>query len=138
MIDIDKKEFMLMMRIVCSSFNHKEFDKETLRYWFSKLEPHDIKTVSGAFDRWIDGSKFMPTIKDILDACKPVTPIYTALARKSSREAGKQYAENVVKFVAENTKSKTNYRAWIKPILANPKAYPDISFKFAKEVESMA
>jgi len=63
---------------------------------------------------------------------------YKALPAPMDLEANKLNAEKVQSFVAERMKNKTDYRAWIKPILANPKAYPDISLKFAKEVEAMA
>jgi len=62
MTDDDKKEFALMMKIVCSNYNHAELEKETLRYWFSKLTHHDFKTVSHAFDSWVDSSKYMPCV----------------------------------------------------------------------------
>lgn len=133
MTDADKKEFMLMMRIVCSSFNHAEFDKETLRYWFGKLDRFDLKTVSHAFDVWIDSSKYMPTVKDILDNCKPVTPIYTAIERKADKEANKKHAHELAKAAHETFKQKRDMKAWARKILNNVSAYPDISVRYAKE-----
>jgi hypothetical protein len=62
---------------------------------------------------------------------------YKALSAPVDIEANRKNAEKVHNFVAENFKSRTDFRAWIKPILANPKAYPDISLKLAKEVEAM-
>lgn len=62
---------------------------------------------------------------------------YKTLAAPLDIEANRKNAEKVHNFVAEKLKHKTDFRAWIKPIIANPKAYPDISLKLAKEVEAM-
>lgn len=133
MIDADKKEFKLMMKIVCSNYSHAEFDNDTLRYWFGKLEKNDLITVSKSFDNWIDSSKFMPTVKDILDSLKPVTPIYNAISRKADKEANRQHAKEVVDFVNQHLQPKNDYKAWAKKIINNPGNYPDISLKYARE-----
>lgn len=133
MIDDDKKEFALMMRIVCSNYNHKELDKETLRYWFSKLEKHDLKVVSAAFDGWVDTNKYMPTIKDIIDACKPKPTIFARLPSKLAIAENHRHAVEVKKAVEVMTKGKRDYKAWARKILASPNVYPDISIKYAKE-----
>ncbi len=134
MLDADKKEFAVMMKIVCSNYSHANLEKDTLRYWFSKLENYDLKTVSIAFDKWIDNSKFMPTYKDILDLCKPVTPIYNAIAKKVDKAANKQYADNVVKFVQQHNNGAS--RDWVKYweyILREPKGHKEITIRAAKD-----
>lgn len=62
---------------------------------------------------------------------------HKALPSPLDIEANRRNAEKVNNYIAENLKPKTDYRAWIKPILANPKAYPDISLKGAREVEAL-
>lgn len=134
MIDADKKEFKLMMKIVCSNYSHAEFDNDTLRYWYGKLEKYELLFVSKAFDHWLDNSKFMPTVKDILDACKPVTPIYNAIARKADRQANKAQADKVIRLI-ENVSKKPS-RDWKKywtDILDNPKQHKEITLRGAKQ-----
>jgi len=133
LIDADKKEFMLMMKIVCSSFNHREFDKETLRYWFSKLDRYDFKIVSNAFDQWIDNSRSFPTVKDIVELCKPKAEMYAKLPHKINLAESKKHSDEVKQAVSDMTKPKRDMKAWAKKIIANPKAYPDISLRIAKE-----
>ena len=133
MIETDKKAFQLMMKIVCSSFNHKEFDKETLRYWFSKLERYDFNTVSNAFDVWLNSSRNFPTIKDIIELCKPKEDIYLKLPHKIDYKESKKHADEIKQAVDAMTKPKKDYKDWAHKILANPKAYPDISVRFAHE-----
>ncbi len=62
---------------------------------------------------------------------------YKALQAPLDVEANRKNAEKVHNFVVKNFKEKTDYRAWIKPILENPNRYPDISFKYAKDVEAL-
>jgi hypothetical protein len=134
MLDTDKKEFKLMMKIVCQNYSHAEFDGDNLRFWFSKFEKYDLKTVGNAFDNWLDNSKFMPTVKDILDACKPVTPIYNAIARKSDREHNKIQADKIIRMIESNTKKPA--RNWVKywtDILDNPKQHKEITLTGARQ-----
>lgn len=122
-----------MIKIVCQSYSHREFDKETLRYWFSKLEKYDLKTVSHAFDTWVDNSKSFPTVKDIVELCKPREDIYARLPHKINFAASKRHADEIKQAVEEMTRPKRDAKDWAKKIIANPKAYPDISLKFARE-----
>jgi hypothetical protein len=133
MDDLNKKAFWTMINVAMELTNHPPLTKEAVVVWWHKLSKFEYSVVEAALDKWVDSSSKAPAPSDILNLCKPVTPIYTALARKSSREAGKQYAENVVKFVAENTASKTDYKAWAKRIVANPERFPDSSLVAAKE-----
>jgi len=133
LIDTDKKEFMLMMKIVCSSFNHKEFDKDTLRYWFAKLEKYDFKTVSSSFDQWIDSSRSFPTVKDIIELCKPKAEVYSKLTYKIDLIESKKHVDEIKLAVEEMTKPKRDMKDWARKIIANPERYPDISYRYAKE-----
>jgi len=133
MIDKDKKPFMLMMRIVCNSYDNKEFDIETLRYWFSKLEKYEFETVSKAFDDWVDSSKHMPTVKDIIELCKPKPTIFARLPSPLAKAENHRHAMEVKEAVEKMTQPKRDMKAWARKIIANPSAYPDISLRYARE-----
>ena len=53
MTDNDKKDFALMMRVTWANYGRNEPDKDTMRYWYSKLDKHDFNVVTKAFDDWI-------------------------------------------------------------------------------------
>ena len=56
------------------------------------------------------------------------------MAPKLSKEQNHKYSHEVLKFMAEQDNNKPkDMRAWAKRIIANPKNYPPISLKFAKE-----
>jgi len=131
--DADKKNFKTMMDIVMSLYGRKPCETETLRYWFGHLDKFELSVVSASFDKWIDTKSELPTVHDIKTMCKPVTPIYTAIARKTAKEAGKQYAKEVVDFVAERLTPKRDLKDWARRIIGAPGNYPDISLKLAKE-----
>jgi hypothetical protein len=116
------------------SYGRNKPDSQTMRFWFDKLINYDLRTVADAFDKWLITQKELPTVSEILKLCQPVTPIYNAIAKKTNREANKQYAENVVNFVQENTKK--SGRNWIKfweDKLNNPKGQSEIVLRFAKD-----
>ena len=133
MIDKDKKEFMMILRIVCSSFNQKEFDIETVKFWYSKLDKHELSVVSKAFDDWIDANRFMPTLKDIQDACKPKPTIFARLPSPLAIAENHRHAVEVKQAVEKMVSGKRDMKAWAHKIKANPSAYPDISYRYAKE-----
>jgi hypothetical protein len=58
---------------------------------------------------------------------------YKALSAPVDREANKRYADNVVKFVANNLVEKTDFLSWAKRIIANPENFPPESLVKAKE-----
>lgn len=122
-----------MLNVCMELSNHPPLSKEAIVVWWMKLSKYEIATVRDALDKWVDTSSKPPSPSDILNLCKPVTPIYTALARKSSREAGKQYAKEVVEFVSERLTPKRDLKDWARRIIASPENYPDISLKLAKE-----
>ena len=130
MNDTDKKDFASIMRVTWQSFKRNEPDKDTMRYWFEKLSSHDIKQVGNAFDMWITQSKELPTFKDIADLLKPKKPDYKALPKpKISDEKLNEIHDKLSAF----TTQKRDMKEWARKIIANQKAYPEISLKFAKE-----
>lgn len=130
MNDTDKKDFASIMRVTWQTFGRNEPDKETMRYWFSKLESNDLKQVGNAFDYWIIHSKQLPTVKDILELLKPKQQDYKALPKpKMTEDQLNQIHDKLSAF----TSNKRDMKAWAKKIIDNPSMYPDISLRFAKE-----
>ena len=133
----DKLSFKSMMDTLASIYQKQPLDQNTLRVWFYKLEKFEFSVVSKAFDKHIDNSKFFPSIFDILQLCREKPIEFARLeAPKLSKEANAVYAANVNRFVQDNMieeKKLKDMRAWAHRIIANPKNYPSISLKFAKE-----
>lgn len=136
MDDSHKKQFWLMINVAMELTNHPPLTKEAIITWWHKLAKFDYKVVENALDKWVDESGKPPTPNDILNLCKPITPIYTAIERKVDRDTNKQHAKEVINFVNEKLKPQRDMKAWARKIIANPKAYPDISLKLAKEALS--
>lgn len=108
--------------------------------WQAKLSGMSSKTVFKAVDYCADNLRFPPTLPEFVQLCKANTPheINKAIGRQFTQEELQKNHERITEISnGISTKSKTDFRAWIKPIIANPKAYPDISLKLAKEVEAM-
>jgi len=131
----DKIAFKQVMDTVTALYQRPQLDIDTLRVWFGKLEKFDFNVVTKAFDKWVDNNKFMPTIFDILQICREKPIEFAQLqAPKLTRQQNHQYSHEVLKFMAEQQSNKPkDMRAWAKRIIANPKNYPAISLKFAKE-----
>ena len=131
----DKQGFKAMMDTVTSLYQKQPLDQDTLRVWFHKLEKFEFNVVTKAFDKWVDNNKFMPTVFDILQLCREKPIEFVQLqAPKLTRQQNHQYSHEVLKFMAEQDNNKPkDMRAWAKRIIANPKNYPPISLKFAKE-----
>lgn len=108
--------------------------------WQLKLSGMSSKAVFKAVDYCADHLRFPPTLPEFVQLCKASTPseMTKAIGRQFTQEELQKNHERMTEISTSMTaKSRTDYRAWIKPILANPKAYPDISLKIAKEVEAM-
>lgn len=133
MDDTNKKDFALMMRVTWANYGRNEPDKDTLRYWFGKLEAHDFNLVTKAFDDWIMSSKQLPTLKDIQDACKPKPQVYARLPSPLSNKDNQRHVVEVKEAIEKMVNGKRDMKAWAHKIIANPSAYPDISYRYAKE-----
>jgi hypothetical protein len=131
----DKIGFKSMMDTLTTLYQKQPLDQDTLRVWFAKLEKYEFNVVTKAFDKHVDSSKFMPTVFDILQFCREKPIEFVQLqAPKLSKEQNHKYSHEVLKFMAEQDNNKPkDMRAWAKRIIANPKNYPPISLKFAKE-----
>jgi hypothetical protein len=134
MTDDDKKDFALMMRVTWQSYGRNPPDKETMKFWFEKLAEHSVKVVGNAFDKWIiTNADDLPSFKNIADLCKPNPTIFARLPSPLAQADNKRHVDELVELLSQNVISKTDYRAWAHKIIANPKNYPDISLRIAKE-----
>lgn len=79
--------------------------------------------------------EFAPSCDDFKAKC--VTNIqvqeYVALPKKINREAGKEYASNVVDYVAQQIKPTRDYKKWAKDILADESKSTMWAIKCAKQ-----
>jgi len=108
--------------------------------WQAKLSGMSSKTVFKAVDYCSDNLKFPPTLPEFVQLCKASTPheITKAIGRQFTPEELQKNHERITEIShGISAKSKSDYRAWIKPIIANSSHYPDISLKLAKDVEAM-
>jgi hypothetical protein len=133
MLDTDKKLFWAMMNITMELTNHYPLSKEAIIGWWHKLKYYDLAVIQKAVDEWTDASAKTPTPHDIKNLCKPKAEIYTALPAPNNNGINKVFADNVVKFINEHITPKTDYKAWAKRILANPKNFPDSSKTEARD-----
>lgn len=134
----DKIWFKSMMDTVTSLYQKPNLDIDTLRVWFHKLDKFELIVVTKAFDKWVENNKFMPTVFDILQLCreKPIEFIKLS-APKLNNEQNKAQADKLLAIVQEKMpvedKKLKDMRAWAHRIIANPKNYPAISLKTARE-----
>ena len=133
MNDLNKKDFALMMRVTWENYGRNKPDKETMRYWYGKLEDHDFNLVTKAFDDWLISNRQLPTIKDIQDACKPKPTIFARLPSPLAIAENHRHAVEVKQAVEKMVSGKRDMKAWARKIKANPSAYPDISLRYAME-----
>lgn len=101
----DREKFATVMIVTWQSLGRNKPDRETMRYWFDKLINYDLQTVSGAFDKWLTNNRELPTIKDILDLCKPKDDYYK-LPKKPDIEAQKAGLKKLHDFINQNLKVK--------------------------------
>lgn len=125
------------MDVTWQSLHRNAVDKTTKQYWFGKLQHLSLGDVTQAFDSWLMTSSELPTLQDIIKQCRPKEDFYKAIGKVRDEEIDKAGLKEIENFVSANLKPKRDKRAWAKKILANPKDYPYISVKFAKESLNM-
>ena len=121
-----------MLDIVWQSLGRNPVDKTTKQYWFAKLQHLPIGEVGSLFDKWLITEKELPTVNDILHMAKP-RDFHKALPAPRNEEVSREGMARINQVVSNTLKPKKDFRKWAKDILANPKNYPDISLRFAKE-----
>lgn len=134
----DKIGFKSMMDTLTTLYQRPPLDIDTIRVWFAKLERYEFSIVTKAFDKHVDSSKFMPTVFDILQLCREKPIEFAQLqAPKLNNQQNKAQADKLLAMVHEKMpiedKKLKDMRAWAHRIIANPKNYPAISLKTAKE-----
>lgn len=133
MVDDDKKNFRDVLNLAFSTYNKPRPEVEVLRLWWSKLEKYELVEVCKAFDQWFDTKTTVPTPAEIIDLCRHRVTIHakhpTPLAIADQRE----HVQEVKKAAESIGANKRDPKAWAREIIANPKRYPEISLKFAKE-----
>ena len=133
MNDADKVAFKDMLIAVFSIYNKPQPEKEMLRIWWHKLERFDFNTVGRAFDKWTDIPNKLPQPADIVSLCRPHDEVYKALPAPVNKIANKTHADEIVKFIENVGNVTKDTRDWAHKIIANPKRYPDISYRIARE-----
>lgn len=133
MNDADKIAFKEMLIAVFSIYNKPQPEKEMLRIWWHKLERFDFNTVGRAFDKWTDIPNKLPQPADIVTLCRPHDEVYKALPAPVNKIANKNHADEIVKFIENVSNVTKDTRDWAHKIIANPKRYPDISYRIARE-----
>ena len=133
MLDNEKKKFWLMLNVTMELTNHPPLTKEAIITWWHMLAKFEYEEVESAIDRWIKTMSKTPMPHDIADLCKPKVTIHARLPSPLAKEANQAYAKEVVDFVANKTTKERDMKAWARKIIANPKQYPDISLKLARE-----
>ena len=138
MIEQDKIGFKSMMDTVTSLYQKPNLDIDTLRVWFHKLDKFEFNVVTKAFDKWVDSNKFFPSVFDILQLCREKPVEFVQLqAPKLNNQQNKAQADKMLALIQERMpqeeKKLKDMRAWAHRILANPKNYPAISLKTARE-----
>ena len=133
MNDADKIAFKEMLIAVFSIYNKPQPEKEMLRIWWHKLERFDFNTVGRAFDKWTDIPNKLPQPADIVSLCRPHDEVYKALPAPVNKIANKNHADEIVKFIENVSNVTKDTRDWAHKIIANPKRYPDISYRIARE-----
>lgn len=104
--------------------------------WASELAGMSVEKIKNALE---SNYEHAPSCDAFKANCKSsgITD-FKAIAAPISKDENKRYADNVVKFVAENTIAKTDYHAWAKRIMRDPAKFPESSVQAAKEVLKVA
>ena len=134
----DKIAFKSMMDTLTTLYQKPQLDIDTLRVWFAKLEKFEFQVVTKSFDKWVDNNKFFPSIFDILQLCREKPIEFMQLqAPKLNNAQNKAQADKMLALIQEKMpveeKKLKDMRAWAHRIIDNPKNYPAISLKTARE-----
>lgn len=134
MIEQEKYNFKVLLDTTFEMYKKDLLDIPQMRIWWAKLQQYEFNVVSNAIANHIANSTYCPTLADIDKLCyvKPIEFVKIAPPRMSKDES-KSYSDKMMKTISDNLKPTTDFKAWAKRIIANPKNYPAISLKIAKE-----
>jgi len=130
----DAKDFSTLMDVTWQSLGRNHVDRSTKQYWFKKLQKYPLGTVAQSFDNWILTSKELPVIDNIIKGCIPKADFYKALPHVADEEIKQDGLDRIKQHITSNTKKRTDWHAWFKNILRNPKNFSDYSVKEARRV----
>jgi hypothetical protein len=133
MNDRDKIGFMGAVNSMMALYNLPAMDINTVRIWYSKLEKYEFKDVCKAFDIYTTKYSTAPNPADIIRLMPEPVQFTQLPAPKLSKQENKEYSDKMLKAIEEAPKPTTDMKAWAKRIIKNPKDYPEISLRFAKE-----
>jgi hypothetical protein len=134
MIEKDKILFKQMLDTVFEMHNRDLLTIEQMRVWWAKLSQYEFSIVSNAVATLTANSKFCPTLADIDKLCYIKPNDFAKIAPpRMSKEDSKVQSDKMMETISKTLKPTTDYKAWAKRIMINPKDYPAISLKFAKE-----
>lgn len=133
MNDANKKDFWIMLNVAMELTNHPPLSKEAVIIWYNQLKQFEFNDVSNALDQWLKVSSKPPTPKDIIEACKPKPTIFARLPSPLAIAENHRHAVEVKQAVEKMTEGKRDMKAWARKIIANPKNYPEISLRYARE-----
>lgn len=118
--------------------NGKDIGVENAKIvWSEELAGITATRIAAALDCKYE---FTPSADDFLKNCVVKAEIndHKALPRpEATPEVMQEGLQKIAQLTQAAMNKKNNYRTWIKPILDNPKAYPDISFRLAKEASAL-
>lgn len=138
MTDLDKVQFARMMAALTTLYQKPDFDKDTLRIWFSKLKRFEFQMISKSLDKWVDSNKKLPTPADVIELCKAQEARAFDVALPKPAHTPEQVQQNKDRLEKEiaKLKPKTDHKKWAKDILkeAEQGLYKfDLGIKFANE-----
>jgi len=133
MDDSNKKQFWLMINVAMELTNHPPLTKEAIITWWHKLSKFEYSVVESALDEWVNSSNKAPTPNDILTLCKPKPTIFARLPSPLALAENHRHAVEVKEAVEKMTQGNRDMKNWARKIVANPRSYPDISYKLAIE-----
>jgi outer membrane protein assembly factor BamD (BamD/ComL family) len=133
MNDRDKIGFMGAINSMMILYNVPALDINTVKIWYSKLEQFEFQDICKAFDTYTNKYSTSPSPADIIRLLPQPTQFTQLPAPKLDKAANKKHSDDMVEYVAKTITPKTDYKAWAKRIIANPKNYPAISLRFAND-----
>lgn len=106
--------------------------------WMEKIGRYDLATIKKALDHFQEHEEHPPSLPKFMALCEANKPHeYTqALPHKLTAEDIERNKKRLHE-AAEVLHSRKDFKAWAKRIVANPRNYPDISLKFAREALAM-
>lgn len=128
MIDDDKKQFKIVLDLMCDGLNVIRFNKETLLSWFNGLSDYTIQDVTEKIDHYIEIHNSLPTLEAIQKHEVTIKPrVVTPLTVENNKSHMKEVKAEIKGF------SNKDGKAWARKILADDKGKTQLQINYAKE-----